>query len=54
MKFFIVFILFISHFSFSKELSDFEKMLVGFPDCKFNKVYYDFEKNTCLCVALKF
>ncbi len=44
-KFLIVIFLFISNFSFSKELSDFEKMLSGFPDCRFSNMYYDVEKN---------
>ena len=39
-------LIFFSNLSFSKGLSDFEKMLAGFPECKFNKIYYDFEKNT--------
>ncbi len=40
-KWLIVSLLFISSFSFSKELSDFEKMLSGFPSCNFNGVFLD-------------
>ncbi len=40
-KFLIVILLFVSNLSFSKELSDFEKMLSGFPECKFNEFFLD-------------
>ncbi len=40
-KFLIVILLFVSNLSFSKELSDFEKMLSGFPECRFDGLYVD-------------
>ena len=43
-KIFIGIIFFVSQFSFSEELSDFEKMLSGFPECKFDGVYLDLDK----------
>lgn len=42
-KIFIGIIFFVSQFSFSEELSDFEKMLSGFPECNFDGVYIDFD-----------
>ena len=42
-KLLIFFVLFASSFSFSKDVSDFEKMLSGFPECKFDGVYLDFD-----------
>jgi hypothetical protein len=44
-KFLIAILLFISSFASSKELSEFEKMLSGFPVCRFKNMYYDAEKN---------
>ena len=33
-----------SHLTLSKELSDFEEMLSGFPECKFNGVYLGLDR----------